>query len=381
MNLVSRIARRIIGPRPAEVAEAGPGADAATIDLTHEAVLADPFPFYERLRAEGPVLFLPNHDAWIILGYEEAKAAFAQPAFFSNAPYDEIDSVLLAADPPAHEAVRRLVARRFTTDRLADLAAFAEALAPDLIGPEIDAVGDYALPLSRRVAARLIGFDDAALADILAAIEASMAAPRPVAALIASLDALAPRAAMFAELADGVGDGEARSLVRLLWLAATTTTERVITRSVLRLVEQPELQERIAADRALLPLFIDEVLRLHPPELLVPRRTRQPVAIGGADIPAGTLVHVCVAAANRDPAMFDAPDELRLDRPAKRHFAFGSGIHHCVGAPLARRIVAAALAALLDAGRLRALEPLDGIALFASLTAHAPLKLAIGVER
>jgi cytochrome P450 len=149
---------------------------------------------------------------------------------------------------------------------------------------------------------------------------------------------------------------------------------------VLRLVEQPELQERIAADRALLPLFIDEVLRLHPPELLVPRLTRQDVTIGGADIPAGALVHICVAAANRDPAMFDAPDRLRLDRPARRHFAFGSGIHHCVGAPLARRIVAAALGALLDAGRLRALEPLDGLAMFTSLTAHAPLKLAVGVE-
>jgi cytochrome P450 len=382
MNLVSSIARRIIGPRPPETAEPGAGSDAATIDLTHPSVSADPFPHYERLRAEGPVLFLPRHSAWIVLGHEEVKAAFAQPACFSNAPYAEIDSVLLAADPPAHEAVRRLVARRFTTDMLAGLAAFAEERAPALIAPRIDAVGGYALPLSRRVAARLIGFDDAALAAILAAIDASMATPRPVAALIASLDAIAPRAALFAELAGegGVGDAEARSLIRLLWLAATTTTERVVTRALLRLVEQPELQERIAPDRALLPLFIDEVMRLHPPELLVPRLTARPVSLGGADIPAGALVHLAVAAANRDPAAYDAPGELRLDRPFRRHFAFGSGIHHCVGAPLARRIVAAALGALLDAGRLRALEPLDSLSMFTSLTAHAPLSLAIGVE-
>jgi cytochrome P450 len=382
MNLVARIARRIIGPRSSGAAAEVSAASAATIDLADPRVSADPFPYYERLRGEGPVLFLPRNSAWIILGYEQAKAAFAQPAIFSNAPYSEIDPVLLAADPPAHEPVRRLVARRFTNDLIARLVAFAEAEAARLIAPRVDAVSGYALPLSRRVAAKLIGFDDAALSDILAAIDASMAAPEPVAALVAALDAIAPRASLFPELfgEGGVSESEARSLIRLLWLAATTTTERVMTRCVLGLVENVPLQEKIAADRALLPAFIEEIMRLHPPELMMPRLTRQEASIGGATIPAGMLVHVCVAAANRDPAAFDDPAALRLDRPARRHFAFGSGIHHCVGAPLARRIVATAIGALLDAGHLRALEPLDRLTLFTSLTAHAPLKLAIAID-
>jgi cytochrome P450 len=383
VTLFSRIAGRLLGPRPGPAREPGPGADSATIDLDHPAVTADPWPWYERLRTEGPVLFLPGSGAWIVLGYEETKAAFAQPDIFSNAPYAQVDEVLLAADPPGHESVRRLVARRFTNDMLGALAEFAEQRAPNLIESEIDAV-TYAASLSHAVAARLIGFDDPTLAEIEEKSLVSLTRPDPLADRILFLDEMAPRSPLFAELIAGsggsVGDREARSLIRLLWLAATSTTERVIARGALRLAEHPDIQQRIAADRALLPLFIDEVLRLHPPELMVPRLTGAPVTLGGADLPAGAFVHLAVAAAGRDPAAFEAPAEIRFDRPARRHFAFGSGIHHCVGAPLGRRIIAAAIGALLDAGRLRLLEPLESLPVYTSRTAQAPLRLPMAVE-
>jgi cytochrome P450 len=195
------------------------------------------------------------------------------------------------------------------------------------------------------------------------------------------LDSFAPRAALFARLVGGgdpaLDDGEARSLIRLLWLAATVTTERLITHAVLELAERPDLQAQVAADRALVPRFLEEVLRLHPPELMVPRLTRQPVTLDGVTIPEGALVYLSIAAANRDPARFEAPDELRLDRPPGRQFAFGGGIHHCVGAPLGRAIAAVAVGALLDCGKLELGEPLADVPMFTSVTAHCPVRLPI----
>jgi cytochrome P450 len=371
MSLVSRIARRIVGPAPAS------GRPEAAIALTDPSIAANPYPHYEALRAQAPVLYLPGHHAWILLGFDEVKAAFAQPEIFSSAPYQKVDAVLLAADPPHHEKVRRLVARRFTPRLLDDLAGFAEARVAELLVPELDVAGDYAAPLTQAVAARLIGFDAPTLAQ-LHAVMTSRAAGDPLDDLIPVLDSIAPRADCFADLAAAVGEADARSLVRLLWLGATISSERVIVRSVLCLLENPEMHAAITGDPLLLPAFVDEVTRLHPPELMEIRRTTRDVSLGGTVIPAGALVRLCVAAANRDPAKFDEPHAFRLDRSFRRQFSFGGGIHHCLGAPLARRVVAAALAPFVAPGRrLRAAEPIASIPWHLSLNACAPTRLRV----
>jgi cytochrome P450 len=113
---------------------------------------------------------------------------------------------------------------------------------------------------------------------------------------------------------------------------------------------------------------------------MVPRLARQDVTLSGVDIPAGAFVRLCVACVNRDPTRFEVPTEIRLDRTLRRHFAFGSGVHHCIGAPLARRIIAAAITPFLDPGRrLRAAEPLDSIPYYLSPTACAPMRLRIAL--
>jgi cytochrome P450 len=169
-------------------------------------------------------------------------------------------------------------------------------------------------------------------------------------------------------------DASTRSLIRLLWLAATTTTERVIAHCVLHLLGVTGVRPQ----PHLTPAFVEEVLRLHPPELLVPRLTTRPVRLGGVDLPANAVVYLCLAAANRDPAKFDRPAELRLDRPAARHFTFGSGIHHCVGAMLGRRVVETAVRVLLThAPGLRAAQPLDDLVGWCSMTASPIARLLI----
>jgi cytochrome P450 len=248
----------------------------------------------------------------------------------------------------------------------------------------MDAVGGFSQPVSRAVGAELIGFDLETVEEVSAAADACATLPEPVPALVAALHVLAPRAAIYRQLLqDGeglIGEEEARSLVALLWLASFTTTERVIARCVLRLLEHPDVHRSLLADPALLALLVEEVMRLHPPENLVPRLATGPTLLAGTNIPGGALVHLCLGAANRDPAIYDDPSALRLDRAYRRHFAFGSGIHHCVGAPLARRVAAAALGALLPrSAQLRPLGSLDATPWFATLTASNPSRLDIAL--
>jgi cytochrome P450 len=379
---------RVLKPRPT-LAVAAPAvvaetACADTIDLNHPQVARDPFPFYEALRPAGPVQFLPKNGGWIVLSHAAVKDAFARPEHFSNAPYQPVDPVLLGEDPPRQALVRRVVSRHFTPEALTRLEATAARTARGLLQPEMDAVSGFSQPVSRAVAAELIGFDRATVEEVVAAADAAASGPDPLAGLVGALHGFAPRAAVYRQLLrDGeglIGEEEARSLVGLLWLASFTTTERVIAWGVLRFLQHPDVRASVRADPQLFGAFIEEVMRLHPPEHLVPRLVTTKTELAGTVLPARALVYLSVAAANRDPELYDSADMLRLDRPHRRHFAFGGGIHHCVGAPLARRVVAAALAALLDgAPALRPVRPLAETPWFATMTALSPTRLEIAV--
>ena len=373
------VARRI---RRLTKRRASPGTPlSATIDLRTPEIAHDPFPHYEALRREGPVLFLPRHDYWIVLGHEAVRSAFARPEHFSNASYRDVDAVLLAADPPEQTAMRRTVARLFPPGVTARLEETAERLADGLARPELDVVADYGLPISRGVTADLLGLDAADAAEFAAAEARSHGAPDPLADFVASLDSMAHRTAMFGTLmATGMPEGSARSLVRLMWLAGTTTTQRVIARAILRAIEDEHDQQALRADPSLARPFVEEVLRLHPPEHMVPRLARTDVELEGVTIPAGAEVRLCVSAANRDPDQYDEPARLRLDRGNTRHFAFGAGAHACIGAQIGRATATIAVATLLRRStHLHALHPLDEIRYFATETALSPESLWVGL--
>jgi cytochrome P450 len=313
------------------------------------------------------------------------RTAFTQPALFSNREYELVDAVLLGADPPRHAAAHAIVAQLFSREVLANLAALAQEKAEDLVRPEMDIVADYGVRLARYVTAQLIGFSDETVAQIVSAEETTRADGSGLPALTRSLDALADGATLYTHLAragDGVLDDAAvRSLIRLLWLAGTTTTERVIARAVLTLLQHPALHDQIRADPDLLGPFIEEVLRLHPPEHMVPRIATAAVELRGVTIPAGARVQLCVSAANRDPAQFTEPAEIRLQRTHHRHFAFGNGIHHCIGSRLAREVITIAVRTLVCApSRIHARQALDTIAYFQTPTALTPLRLQVGLD-
>jgi cytochrome P450 len=355
-----------------------------SVDLGKPPAALDPFAAYGALRRGGPVRYMPRHDFWLVLSNDAVKEALDRPDLFSSAPYAPIDAVLLGADPPRHTAVRRVVGHHFSPLTMARVEAAAAEEAAARLAPELDVVADFSLAVSRAAAAELLGFDRATAAELGAAAEAAAGEPNPVEALVVAVTRFADRAALFPLLAQGsdrVEEAEARSLVRLLWLAATTTTERVITRAILCLLQQPELRAALLADRALVGPYIEEVMRLYPPELMLPRRATKATSLAGCTIPAGAEVRLCVAAANRDPAAYSDPDELRLTRSPNPHLAFGGGAHRCLGAGLGRRVAAAALTALLDqGGALRAAEPLERLDWFTSVTAISPIRLLVATD-
>ena len=353
----------------------------ATIDLGDPTVSADPNPSYDALRAEGEVVYLHRHDFWIVLGHAAARQVFGDPATFSSAPYAFLDRAMLSADPPLHGPVRRVVGRAFGGETLRRLEATAAEIAGSLIVGELEVVGEFARPLSRRVAAALLGFDEATRAAIVRAEDAAAGVADPFPLICAAIDAVAEKAELMDTLLrDGaglIGRDEALSLVRLLWLASTATTERTLAHCVLRLVEDTELRDRLAREPELVPGFVEEVLRLTPPENFITRRTVSDVTIGGAAIPAGSDVQICLPAANRDPAVFKAPHELRIDRAHSGHLSFGSGIHQCIGGPMTRRVVAAAMTTFV--ARAHRLRQLDQVKWNHALVMRAPSELRVSL--
>ncbi|MCA1632270.1 MAG: cytochrome P450 [Acidobacteria bacterium] len=364
-RLASRLRQKLIRPEPRRPLTA------ETLDLFAPDFVTNPFPHYEELRRSGSVHFLPRHDCWLVLGYDDVLSALSQPQSFSSRVEEwmAVDSVLLGADPPEHTAVRRVVGHHFSAHALETQSAFAEEAAERLLRPladgkTCDVLREFTAPLSEDVAAHLIGFDEAALAAIRATQDTAKDLGQWLAALDSIIAGAAERMPIYGQLLrDGegrLGHAQVRSLIRFLWIAGTTTTRRAIASSVLMLLRHPSMRPVIESDPALLSAFIEESLRLHPPEHSILRVATAEVELSGVKIPAGALVKLCVGAANRDPARFAEPAALLLHRTPNRHLSFGGGIHRCVGAALARVEMAAALRVLLRlAPRFSAVQPLE----------------------
>ncbi len=152
-------------------------------------------------------------------------------------------------------------------------------------------------------------------------------------------------------------DAEIATFVRMLLLAAAETTSRTFANMMVQLFEHPAVLERLGADRSLIGKAITETMRLEPVAAYLARLAARDMDIGGTAIAAGTAVSLCIAAAaNRDPKIYDRPDELDIDRPLRPVLSFGFGPHMCLGMHIARIEIEAAVDALLDLPNLR-LDP------------------------
>jgi cytochrome P450 len=342
----------------------------------------DPFALFDRVRAAGPVhdvTLADGHRAFLVVGYAAAREALNHPDLSKDmlaALADDGNLVaeglpgpgfarhMLSVDPPDHTRLRRLVAGAFRRARLEAIEPRIRQLVDELLddlgtgdGP-VDLVAGFARPLPFAVVGELLGIDrpdQDLLAGWFATLFAPYAGAEPPAeavsasnAVVAYLDDLvdsrweAPTEDLVGDLVRACRDDvltrqELLSTVFQLIVAGHDTTTSLIGNGVTLLLQHPDQREALVADPHLVARAVEEMLRLEAPvHHATFRYTLREVTIAGVTIPAGVQVLVNLAAAGRDPVRNEDPAAFDVRRAGAAHVAFGHGVHHCVGAPLAR---------------------------------------------
>ena len=384
------------------------------------AVVADPGPAYSALRARCPFQRFdgPSQTFWILSDHQEIRETVLQdnPVWsfrWGNAQKDTISDVGFKTDPPFHMAFRNELARGFTPRAMSRYVADVERIVGELVDAMLaSGVGQgdfhdlFAFPLPARMMCLMLGAPEARFrdykrwADALQHLLFSDPEPGSYEPILQEIyphfgGLIAERQAALAEA--GVADPgpehlgtvipddfmsraltarvegrpltpEERLNVCLAFLTGgQETTISLLTNLMWRLLERPALWEQVKADPALVEPAVEESLRFDPPVLAHFRTSLRPVEMHGETLPQRAKLMFAIAAANRDPQVFPDPDDFRLDRPpaqGRKHLSFGSGVHSCLGAPVARLEAQIALRRLIERlPNLRLLGPgerLDG---------------------
>lgn len=345
-------------------------------------------PLYAQLRRHEPVtrVQLPfGEAAWLATRYQDVKVVLGDPRFSRalSVGRDEprtspqpVEGGIMSMDPPDHSRLRRLVAKAFTARRVEELRPTAAAIADELVdamlaaGPPADLVEDFSTPLPVRVICRLLGVPAAdqhlfrtwsesiisttslppeRIVEYLESLRAYMAgliAQRRVTptddligAMVQARDADHGR----------LTEQEMVDLAAGLLAAGHETTVTQISNFVYVLLTNPQQLALLRARPELLPGAVEELLRYVPlgVSAAFARYATEDLELGGVRIRAGEPVIAAMSSANRDATVFDDPDRLDVTRDAGPHLGFGHGVHHCIGAQLARMELRVALGTLL----------------------------------
>ncbi|WP_159982125.1 MULTISPECIES: cytochrome P450 [unclassified Novosphingobium] len=363
--------------------------------FTDPEILVDPYEYFEAVREHGPIYQPAGKDYLIITGFAEALEIFKNSTDFSSSialqgaahPLtfvpegpdisDQLEAhrsdiighdLLVNLDDSAHINLRALVNRLFVPSRLKANEEYMDELSEEMIDAIVakgggELIQEIATPFVTAVVADLLGVpreDRQFFMDLI------QAAPPPGSLNSDDNDYRTeahpmiimggyfaryiqeridnPREDIMSELAHSTyPDGSRPKLEELVNLstfmfgAGQDTSAKLIGNAMRYIADEPGLQDKLRADGALIPLFLEEVLRLEGSSKITARLTRRDTVVGGISIPAGTKIAIALAAISRDPRRWDDPHTFILNRPRiKEHLSFGRGAHTCAGAPLAR---------------------------------------------
>jgi len=366
---------------------------ASTLQFFDPQTLVDPYPYYAAHRGQGPVLDVstPDRETYLVIGAAAIKDVVAHPGIFSSRPvgaqginvYPRAEAHLkekgfgrtphlIVMDPPRHTAFRGVLGRVLRDKRFHQMRPQIRAVSEGLIDAfaargECEFVRDYAWSLSALVIADLLGVDRARLEEFKRWSDAWV---RPLLQpltedemidclgqvaelqhyLVGELEVRksAPRGDLMSDIAHAtfdLGQGEVPlrrheqlGMCEVLIVAGNDTTANALSLGMLRLVERPDIADRIRGNSLLIERFAEESLRYEGAVQNNFRTVTQDTELAGVRIGAGSLVFLSWAAANRDPAEYPDPAAFDIDRASVRsHLAFGAGIHTCAGAALARQ--------------------------------------------
>jgi cytochrome P450 len=361
--------------------------------IGHPRLVTDPYPIYRWLQEHRPVRKDPIAPVWVLTRHADVQLILRDPRFNKDpfaaerltltmrqqlgVPHDELRQAdvttvsMLFLDPPAHTRVRAVFTRAFTPRMIEGLRPRIQQITDKLIDKaiasagsngEMDVIEAIAYPLPVIVIAELLGFppedyprfkkwsdDFAAALGFTPTVEQQAAAAGSRQELREYFDKLVPHiqqlagdSSLLAALLAMEHEPTALSReelfinVALLLAAGHETTTNLIGNGMLSLLRHPDQLKLLRDDPSLIESAVEELLRYESPVQWVSRVVAVPLELGGQRLEAGELVLGCLGAANRDPAVFAEPNQLEIRRSDNRHLAFGSGIHFCLGAALAR---------------------------------------------
>lgn len=338
-------------------------------DVLSAAGLDNPYPHYARLREEAPVFYDERRDVWLLTRYRDVADALRDYSAFSSEEgigYERSRvPLMITSDPPVHTRLRRTVSTAFSPRTVAALEDSVRALVRNMVEPLVDGdphdiATELARPLPIRVIAEVLGVAAEDFEQLLRWTDHAIAALSG-----GATDAPADEDEIWDSIGEAFGyfigrlrdplrdsdahlldalaqhvpaeleDFEFASFCILLLVAGTETTSNFITNALLGL-EGNEDAWHVLRRQDDVAGAVEEILRYDAPIHGFFRTTRAPVTLHGRTIPSDARVLVSYGAANRDPDLVTDPDRLDLTRPPAPHLAFGSGIHHCLGAHLAR---------------------------------------------
>lgn len=355
---------------------------------------ADPYPVYRQLRESAP-LQLPENNLCVFGAFADCDEVLRHPSSCSDRLKSTSAQRAIAAgqparpfgvpgflflDPPDHTRLRKLVSKAFSPKVVRELEPAITDLVDGLLDAierkgSFEAIADLAYPLPVAVICRLLGvpIEDepqfSVASTVLAqgldpfiaftgqaqGIEERLEAGLWLRGYLRELlqqrrshpgDDLMSGLIAVEESGDQLTEEEIVATCNLLLVAGHETTVNLIANAVLAMLRHPQYWTALSHDADRVSGIVEETLRYDPPVQLVGRVAGADMTINGVDVPEGDIMMLLLAAAHRDPAVTDRPDEFDPDRPSIRHLAFGLGPHFCLGAPLARMEASVALSAV-----------------------------------
>ena len=359
------------------------GAVNTDYDPLDRATAAQPFDAFRRLHQQGRVHYNPKRATWILCRHEDVRAALRDTdAVTSTEGVTRMRiaaPVLVLSDGAEHARLRKQVQPGFSKGAMTSWQAMTDELASSMVSqvlaePGCDVVQRLTLPMPMRMIAYILGVPDGDLdrfrawseagmdiVDFEASRQGIMRFTKAVASMAAlqryftkqfATGGLKGSDTVFGRLlthtdAGSLTDDQLFLIAVLLLIAGNETTTNLLGGMFDTLARNPEQFEMIRAKPDLIPMAVEEQLRISTPIQNLYRYTRADYRVGEVTIPSGSRVMLNFAAANRDPLVFEDPDQFRADRNPRNHIAFGYGAHMCVGAPLARMEAQAVLRELV----------------------------------
>lgn len=356
----------------------------------------DPYPYYRQLRDKNPIHRSYAANGWVLSRYDDVLEVLSDKSFSSDERhmagyprmlrkrlraglpdmYEGGMSSMLRLDPPDHTRLRSLVSKAFTPRQVERMRPRILSLLDELLGGykpgnKLDLIREFAAPLPVIVIAEMLGVPSSdrdrfhawseeavrtlggstledqrrsweAMSEMGEYFEEQIEERRrnPCGDLLSDLAAAE-------EEGDRLTNEELFTTLVLLLVAGNETTTKLIGNSVLALLGHPEEAEALRKNPERIPGAIDELLRFDSPVQMTSRMVTEDREFRGHKLRKGQQMILLLGAANRDPARFEAPDSLQVDRDAARHLSFSHGLHFCLGAGLARLEGALAIEALL----------------------------------